>query len=80
MLVWKRGKIAGFATDVLEEEPGRKDHPYLQFDNVIVTPHTSAYTMECLEQMGDKCVDDIEKMAVGSLPERSVQPESKYLN
>lgn len=74
------GKIAGFATDVLEEEPGRKDHPYLQFDNVIVTPHTSAYTMECLEQMGDKCVDDIEKMAVGSLPERSVQPESKYLN
>lgn len=73
------GKIAGFATDVLEEEPGRKNHPYLQFDNVIVTPHTSAYTMECLESMGDKCVDDVEKMANGILPERSVQAESNYL-
>lgn len=53
----KSGKIAGLATDVLEEEPGRKDHPYLAFDNVIMTPHTSAYTMECLEQMGEKMCD-----------------------
>lgn len=48
----KSGKIAGFATDVLEEEPGRKDHPYLSFENVVMTPHTSAYTRECLEEMG----------------------------
>lgn len=76
----KSGKIAGFATDVLEEEPGRRDHPYLPFDNVIVTPHTSAYTMECLESMGDKCVEDIVKMAAGILPERSVQAVSDYLS
>lgn len=73
------GKIAGFATDVLEEEPGRKDHPYLAFDNVIMTSHTSAYTMECLEEMGKKCVRDVEDIAVGKLPERAVQPVSDYL-
>lgn len=73
------GKIAGFATDVLEEEPGRKDHPYLAFDNVVVTPHTSAYTMECLEEMGKKCVQDVEDIAQGKLPERAVQPFSDYL-
>ncbi|WP_457807072.1 NAD(P)-dependent oxidoreductase, partial [Enterococcus gallinarum] len=75
----KSGKIAGLATDVLEEEPGRKDHPYLAFDNVIMTPHTSAYTMECLEQMGEKCVTDIEQIIQGQLPERAVQDQSDFL-
>ncbi|WP_124059310.1 D-isomer specific 2-hydroxyacid dehydrogenase family protein [Vaginisenegalia massiliensis] len=73
------GKIAGYATDVLESEPGSKDHPYLSFDNVIMTPHTAAYTMECLEAMGDKCVQDIEDMAQGKLPVRSIQAESCFI-
>lgn len=76
----KTGKIAGFATDVLEEEPGRQDHPYLSLPNVVMTPHTSAYTMECLEEMGEKCVRDVEDIAVGKLPERSVQHESSYVS
>ncbi|OAQ56043.1 D-isomer specific 2-hydroxyacid dehydrogenase family protein [Enterococcus thailandicus] len=75
----KSGKIAGFATDVLEEEPGRKDHPYLSFENVVMTPHTSAYTRECLEEMGKKCVEDVERIVVGRLPERAVQSQSYYL-
>ncbi|MDD7794853.1 D-isomer specific 2-hydroxyacid dehydrogenase family protein [Clostridium sp. 'White wine YQ'] len=75
----KSGKIAGFATDVLEEEPGRKSHPYLAFDNVVMTPHTSAYTMECLEQMGNKCVTDVEQIVQGVLPERAIQPISKFI-
>ena len=74
------GKIAGYATDVLENEPGGADHPYLAFDNVVMTPHTAAYTMECLEDMGDKCVRDVEDVVQGKLPVRAVQPESKYIN
>lgn len=73
------GKIAGFATDVLETEPGRKDHPYLKFSQVVLTPHTSAYTKECLYQMGEKCVDDCEKVANKKLPFRSVQKESQWI-
>lgn len=75
----KSGKIAGFATDVLEEEPGRKSHPYLAFDNVVMTPHTSAYTLECLEQMGNKCVTDVEQIVQGLLPERAIQSKSKFI-
>lgn len=75
----KSGKIAGLATDVLEDEPGDSNHPYLKNENVIVTPHTSAYTMECLENMGDKCVTDCERIAKGELPERSVQEQSRYI-
>ena len=71
------GKIAGLATDVLEEEPGRRDHPYLTFTNVVMTPHTSAYTMECLQEMGAKCLRDVEDVVTGKIPERAVQPYSK---
>ncbi|WP_373470924.1 D-isomer specific 2-hydroxyacid dehydrogenase family protein [Carnobacterium alterfunditum] len=74
------GKIAGFATDVLEVEPGRADQPYLDFENVIITPHTSAYTMECLEEMGNKCAADCERITQGLLPNRAVQSSSSYLN
>jgi phosphoglycerate dehydrogenase-like enzyme len=74
------GKIAGFATDVLEVEPGRSDQPYLDFENVIITPHTSAYTMECLEEMGNKCAADCERITQGLLPNRAVQSSSSYLN
>lgn len=75
----KSGKIAGFATDVLEEEPGRSTHPYIAFENVVVTPHTSAYTLECLEEMGNKCVTDIEQIVQGVLPERAIQSKSKFI-
>ena len=75
----KSGKIAGFATDVLEEEPGRSTHPYIAFENVVVTPHTSAYTLECLEQMGNKCVTDVEQIVQGVLPERAIQSKSKFI-
>ena len=75
----KDGKVAGFATDVLEVEPGRKDHPYLDFDNVIVTPHTAAYTMECLKGMGETCVTDVENLVVGKLPNRPVQEVSTFI-
>lgn len=73
------GKIAGLATDVLEDEPGGANHPYLKYENVVLTPHTSAYTMECLESMGEKCVTDCERIVKKELPERSVQEQSKYI-
>ena len=75
----KSGKIAGYATDVLEEEPGRQDHPYLAFEQVVITPHISAYTRECLEAMGEKCVRDVEQISQHLLPERSVQTKSNYI-
>ncbi len=74
------GKVKGFATDVLEVEPGRSNHPYLEYDNVVITPHISAYTEECLKLMGEKCVEDVNRVSQGLLPERSIQKETFLMN
>ena len=46
------GKIAGFATDVFEQEPVNIRHPLFSHRNYIATPHVSAETYENCEQTG----------------------------
>ncbi|KRK72950.1 D-isomer specific 2-hydroxyacid dehydrogenase family protein [Lacticaseibacillus nasuensis] len=73
------GQVAGYAADVLSVEPAPASHPFLQEAQVVVTPHTSAYTTECLRGMGEKCVADVEAVVAGRLPERAVQPVADWL-
>ncbi|HXW83572.1 MAG TPA: phosphoglycerate dehydrogenase, partial [Candidatus Binataceae bacterium] len=47
----KAGIVAGAALDVFVEEPPPKDHPLLQLDTVIATPHLGAATDEAQVQV-----------------------------
>ncbi|SHE71790.1 Lactate dehydrogenase [Thermoanaerobacter uzonensis DSM 18761] len=71
----KEEKVAGVGLDVVEGEPIDENHPLLAFDNVIITPHTSAYTYECLRGMGDKVVSDVEKVLRGEIPDGVINKE-----
>ncbi len=55
--VLKEGKIAGAGTDVFEVEPATKDHPLLQLENFIGTPHMAAHTEEAMKKMSLVAVD-----------------------
>lgn len=45
------GKLRGAALDVFEGNLPKEDNPLLAMENVIVTPHTAAFTTEALERM-----------------------------
>lgn len=69
------GIIGGLGVDVIEGEPIDEHHPLLSYDNVIITPHTSAYTYECLKGMGDKVVTDVERALKGEIPDLIINTE-----
>jgi lactate dehydrogenase-like 2-hydroxyacid dehydrogenase len=69
------GKIEGLGLDVIENEPIDETHPLLAYENVVITPHTSAYTYECLNGMGDKVVTDVERVLRGETPDTVINTE-----
>ncbi len=52
----RSGKIGGAALDVFSQEPLSPDSPLLKLDNVIVTPHLAASTLEAQRDVGTQIV------------------------
>ena len=69
------GKIARLGVDVLQREPIRDDHPFLELDNVIVLPHVGSYTERSLRLMDEKNVEDVEKVVRGTVPDEIANPD-----
>ncbi len=71
-----RGKqIAGAGLDVWSKEPPAMDHPLLQFDNVIASPHTAGVTKEARANMGKFAAEQLILTLDGKKPPRMVNPE-----
>jgi D-3-phosphoglycerate dehydrogenase len=71
----ERKQIAGAAIDVYDPEPPRPDHPLLQMDNVIVTPHFCAMTAESLYNMATMVAQGVVDVLEGRRPQYLVNPE-----
>ena len=55
----KEGLIFGAGLDVFETEPPESSNPLLQNDKVFLSPHTAAFTEECMTRMGKETVQNI---------------------
>ncbi|NJE26851.1 3-phosphoglycerate dehydrogenase [Thermococcus sp. MV5] len=61
----EEGWIAGAGLDVFEEEPLPKDHPLTKFDNVVLTPHIGASTVEAQARAGIEVAEKVVKVLKG---------------
>ena len=72
------GHLAGAALDVFTGAFPGKDHPLMRFPNVIITPHTAAFTTDSLQRMSltaavgvDEVLSDREPSHPVNEPEQS---------
>lgn len=68
-------RIAGAGLDVWDKEPPPPEHPLLQFDNVLASPHTAGVTKEARINMGKIAAEQILDALDGKRPPRIVNPE-----
>ncbi|MCC8937885.1 hydroxyacid dehydrogenase [Bradyrhizobium sp. Arg68] len=68
-------RIAGAGLDVWSKEPPPPDHPLLQFDNVLASPHTAGVTREARINMGRIAAEQLLDALDGKRPPRIINPE-----
>ena len=68
-------QIAGAGIDVWDKEPPPPDHPLLQFDNVVASPHTAGVTREARANMGRIAAEQLIMTLDGKRPPRIVNPQ-----
>jgi D-3-phosphoglycerate dehydrogenase len=71
----RKKQIAGAGLDVWSKEPPPADHPLLQFDNVLASPHTAGVTHEARANMGKIAAEQMLGALDGKRPPRLINPE-----
>lgn len=71
----KGGRLRGAALDVFEKEPLEMDSPLLAMDNVILTSHSVAWTVELFRDMGRMDCEGALAVQRGEPPPHVVNPD-----
>lgn len=69
----RAGSISGAGLDVFPEEPLHEDAALLEFENVVVTPHISAMTLESRQEGIDRLATNVSLLRDGKpVPDRYI--------
>ena len=69
------GHLAGAAMDVFDQEPLPVDHPYIQCDKLVMSPHIAGATEACLERTATQTASQVIDVLEGRKPEHLVNPD-----
>jgi len=76
------GKLAGYGTDVLDQEPPTPDHVLLKTTNCLITPHVGSRTYESVLRQATKATENLLMLMRGEKPHAQVNncpPPEKIL-
>ena len=58
-LALKENQIAGAGMDVFQIEPPIKNHPFYNLNNIVLSPHNAALTLECRKRMAIEVCENL---------------------
>ena len=61
----RSGHLMAAALDVVEDEPLSADHPLMELENVILTPHIGMYSKEAVNAVGLICARNVAALEKG---------------
>jgi phosphoglycerate dehydrogenase-like enzyme len=71
----KKGALAGAALDCFAEEPVTSPHRFREFDNVLLAPHSIAWTEEMFRDIGRTACQVMVDLSLGKKPRGVLNPE-----
>ena len=73
--VLREGSAGGAVIDVYHEQPLRRDHPFLELDNTVLTAHVAGLTQESMRRLSVGSAQEVVRLLKDEKPLNFVNPE-----
>lgn len=71
----REGRLRGAVCDVYQEQPLRRDHPFLQLDNMVLTAHMGGLTRESMQRLSIGSAQEVLRLLRDEKPVNFVNAE-----
>ena len=74
-LALREDRLCGAVVDVYHEQPLRRDHPFLQLDNMVLTAHVGGLTQESMRRLSVGSAQEVVRLLQDEKPLNFVNPQ-----